>query len=119
MSKRTSLADLATEILGGPDVCDDTGELFRRLYPGFEFKKIGFRKNLVSIDLHSTSTTACCPKCGMETTVIHDHPTRTLQDIRPGIGIMLVRLTLHQFVCNNPNCAVKMFRESISFAEPD
>ena len=118
MAKKIKLSAAATEILGGPDVCADTDEIFRRAYPGFKFKKIGFRQNISVIELDSTSTCACCPKCGMETTVIHDHPTRTLQDIMNGIGITIVRLVINQFVCINTSCEVKTFREYISFAEP-
>lgn len=117
MRVQSRLAALATEVLGGPDVYDDTGEIFKKLFTGFEFKKIGFKNNVSTIELHSTSKAACCPECGMETTVIHDRPIRTVQDIMPGLGITLLRLVVNQFVCTNPDCKVKMFRENIVFVE--
>ena len=103
MRVQSRLAALATEVLGGPDVYDDTGEIFKKLFTGFEFKKIGFKNNVSTIELHSTSKAACCPECGMETTVIHDRPIRTVQDIMPGLGITLLRLVVNQFVCTNPD----------------
>jgi transposase len=63
--------------------------------------------------LASMQTTTCCPVCGMSTTRVHSRYTRTVLDL-PWAGVLVqLRLRVHKFFCDLPECPRTIFTERL------
>src|SRR5260221_3520587 len=63
--------------------------------------------------LASMQTMACCPLCGTSTTRIHSRYTRTVLDL-PWAGVLVqLRLRVHKFFCDLPECPRTIFTERL------
>jgi transposase len=63
--------------------------------------------------LASTQTTTICPVCGTSTSRIHSRYTRTVLDL-PWAGVLVqLRLSLHRFFCDLPDCPRTIFTERL------
>ena len=63
--------------------------------------------------LASMQTTTCCPLCGTSTTRIHSRYTRTVLDL-PWAGVLVqLRLRVHKFFCDLPECPRTIFTERL------
>jgi transposase len=63
--------------------------------------------------LASMQTTTCCPGCGTSTTRIHSRYIRTVFDL-PWAGVLVqLRLRVHKFFCDLPECPRTIFTERL------
>src|SRR5215212_5440263 len=63
--------------------------------------------------LASMQTATCCPLCGMSTARIHSGYTRTVLDL-PWAGVLVqLRLRVHKFFCDVPECPRTVFTERL------
>jgi transposase len=63
--------------------------------------------------LASMQTTTCCPVCGTSTTRVHSRYTRTVLDL-PWAGVLVqLRLRVHKFFCELPECPRTIFTERL------
>jgi transposase len=63
--------------------------------------------------LASMQTMTCCPLCGTPTTRIHSRYTRTVLDL-PWAGVLVqLRLRVHKFFCDLPECPRTIFTERL------
>ncbi len=63
--------------------------------------------------LVSLQTEGQCPVCGQSTRRVHSTYMRTLQDLPWGSWRLTLRVQLHRFFCQNPNCRRKIFTERL------
>ena len=74
----------------------------------------GLRLVLVSLQ-----TEGQCPVCGQSSRRVQSTSMRTLQDLPWGSLRLALRVQVHRFVCQNPNCMRKIFTERLpELAEP-
>lgn len=67
----------------------------------------------VTFALASVQTTTCCPLCGTSTARIHSHYTRTVLGL-PWAGVLVqLRLRVHKFFCDLPECPRTIFTERL------
>lgn len=67
----------------------------------------------LTLVLASMQTTTCCPLCGTSTTRIHSRYTRTVLDL-PWAGVLVqLRLRVHKFFCELPECPRTIFTERL------
>jgi transposase len=61
----------------------------------------------------SLQTEGQCPVCGQSTRRVHSTYIRTLQDLPWGSVRLTLRVQVHRFFCQNPNCGRKIFTERL------
>jgi transposase len=67
----------------------------------------------LTLVLTSTQTAATCPLCGTSTARIHSRYTRTVLDL-PWAGLLVqLRLSVHKFFCDLPECPRSIFTERL------
>ena len=67
----------------------------------------------LTLVLASTQTSALCPLCGTSTRRIHSCYTRTVLDL-PWAGLLVqLRLSVHKFFCDVPDCPRTIFTERL------
>ena len=73
--------------------------------------------NAMDVYLKSVPHAAVCPCCGEESTKLSSGYGRTLKDI-PLKGLMttLLHVQTYKYICQNPDCSVKMFADPLPFA---
>jgi transposase len=67
----------------------------------------------LTLVLVSLQTEGQCPICGQSTKRVHSTYTRTLQDLPWGALRLTLRVQLHRFFCQNPDCLRKIFTERL------
>ncbi len=73
----------------------------------------------LTLVLVSLQTEGQCPVCGQSTRRVHSTYMRTLQDLPWGSLRLTLRVQVHRFFCQNPNCRRKIFTERLpELAEP-
>jgi transposase len=71
------------------------------------------------IQVISERRSACCPLCGQSSGAVHSRYRRQLKDVPCGGQAVYLQLTVHKFVCCNPDCQRKIFTERIpQFVKP-
>src|SRR4051794_16725008 len=70
-------------------------------------------QNLVII-LQSKTRRATCPKCGVQSSRIHSHYCRTLQDLPLSQWSTILRVQLVRFRCSYSDCDQKTFVEPLT-----
>src|SRR5258706_14026037 len=73
---------------------------FRMQQPRLSFE--GLTLMMVSLQ-----TEGQCPVCGQSTRRVHSTYMRTLQDLPWGSARLTLRVQVHRFFCQNPNCGRK------------
>jgi len=69
--------------------------------------------------LVSLQTEGRCPVCGQSSRRVHSTYIRTLQDLPWGSLRLTLRVQVHRFFCQNPDCLRKIFTERLpEVAEP-
>src|SRR5215213_9576429 len=63
--------------------------------------------------LASMQTMTCCPLCGTSTTRIHSRYTRTVFDLLWAGVLVQLRLRVHKFFCDLPECPRTIFTERL------
>lgn len=67
----------------------------------------------LTLQLASTQTTTPCPECGMSASRIHSRYIRTVLDL-PWAGVLVqLRLLVHKFFCDHPECPRAIFTERL------
>ena len=67
----------------------------------------------ITIVVHTTRPTACCPDCGQPTGRRHSWYWRTLADL-PWLGLAVcIRLRTRRWRCANPRCPRRVFTERL------
>jgi transposase len=65
------------------------------------------------ITASSSATEAECPRCGTSSTRVHSRYRRMLIDAPAGGQRVRIRLQVHQFFCDQTDCAARTFAEQI------
>ena len=69
--------------------------------------------NEMHLSFHTDTTSCNCPKCGISNTKIHTTHHRKVQDL-PILGKRVyLDIKLYEFDCQNPECAVVSFTETL------
>lgn len=70
-------------------------------------------QDVVTIRISATSSSACCPNCGRDTSRIHSYYQRTLADL-PWHGVrVIVRWRSRKFFCDAAECPRRIFTERL------
>ena len=67
----------------------------------------------ITLLLRTTSTTACCPGCGVSSHHVHSRYARTVRDLPYQGRPTTLRLTARKFFCRNPDCPRRVFCERL------
>ena len=73
-------------------------------------------KENIEFWLEQTEHIGICPKCGNKCLKIHEKHSRTIQDTPVHNKNVYIHIDVCEFQCNNDNCNIKTFTESLPFA---
>ena len=77
--------------------------------------------NIIDDTIYITCTKeiyeATCPFCNEKSNSIHSTYTRIIKDLPVQEYQVKLKLLVHKYFCNNPNCKHKTFAERFSFVE--
>ena len=77
--------------------------------------------NIIDDTIYITCTKeiyeATCPFCNEKSNSIHSTYTRIIKDLPVQEYQVKLKLLVHKYFCNNPNCQHKTFAERFSFVE--
>ena len=118
MSKLSALAlkarkakrDNSERFISGP------GAYERLAFPGFTQTGVYVEPGVLVAFIKSDAESCACPYCHQIATRKHDTCTRMIQDIFPRKYTSYLYTEFHSFVCDNPQCPHKVFREPLAFA---
>ena len=102
--------DNSEQFISGP------GAYERIAFPGFTQTGVYIEPGVLVVFLESESESCECPYCHQIATRKHDSCTRMIQDIFPRKYASYLYTEFYSFVCDNPECPHKTFREPLSFA---
>jgi transposase len=86
--------------------------------PGFAIDSVQAQSDVLLVEAHTTSLSACCPQCQQSSTRAHSTYTRRPRDLP--VNEVAVRLVLHlrRFFCDNPFCLQRIFAERLPDVVP-
>lgn len=67
----------------------------------------------VTVDVHTTASSALCPGCQREASRVHSHYQRTLADLPLAHIPVQIHLHVRRFFCDNTTCTRKTFSEPV------
>lgn len=79
--------------------------------PNLELLHFSPTNDSLLLTLKSTQTTAPCPACLKQSTRIHSHYTRKVQDLPIGDKSVELLIVTRRFFCDQLECKVKIFTE--------
>lgn len=86
---------------------------------GVEVTDIEMIDEVLTITAVSTQVQPCCPLCSTQAIRVHSHYTRKLADLPCSGQQVRLRVLVHKYFCDVPNCARKIFVERLTpFVEP-
>ncbi len=104
------------------DATDRLEILIEQLIPAsgkLRMQQLRLSSEGLTLVLVSLQTEGQCPVCGQSTRRVHSTYMRTLQDLPWGSLRLTLRVQVHRFFCQNPNCRRKIFTERLpELAEP-
>jgi transposase len=95
-------------------VMDGTFLLDFHLPDGFEVTSCEFDGTAIVAEIRTTSLTATCPQCGVQSSRIYSRYTRRVRDVPCGQTPVSYVVTVRKFLCGNRDCLRKMFCERIA-----
>ena len=110
LKARKAKRDNSEQFISGP------GAYERIAFPGFTQIGVYIEPGVLVTFLKSESKSCACPCCQKIAVRKHDTCTRMIQDIFPRRYTSYLYTELYSFVCDNPQCARKVFREPVTFA---
>jgi len=87
--------------------------MFGKNYP---ISKIERLDNKIILHIKSKIECCKCPKCHKESKEYHSTYTRLIQDTPLHNTTTYLKVTAYEFKCNNENCKVRTFAETLPFA---
>jgi transposase len=86
---------------------------------GLEVTALEMIDEVLTMTAVSTQVHPCCPLCSTPATRVHSHYTRKLADLPCSGQQVRLRVLVHKYFCDMPNCARKIFVERLTpFVEP-
>jgi transposase len=69
--------------------------------------------------IHKSSSSSCaCPTCGKQSSRVHSHYTRLIQDLPVNEKVVYLQVQVRKFFCTNIYCESRVFTERFSWVEP-
>ncbi|HEY6313160.1 MAG TPA: ISL3 family transposase, partial [Streptosporangiaceae bacterium] len=96
------------------DVSEQGESLLTALFPhlaGLRVHRVEDTGDAVIIVASCRAETACCPRCGQESTRVHGGYARMVADGAAGGRPVLIVLQVRRFRCGNPGCPAVTFAE--------
>ena len=81
--------------------------------PSLQMSQLIVAPEELTLVLAVSRSEACCPLCGRLTSRIHSRYLRTLQDLPWGPLQVQLRVQVHRFVCQNPDCKRRIFTQPL------
>ena len=101
----------------GRDLKMDFSTLLKRLDAKLILIDISTSDDIIYITCSKEIYNATCPFCNEKSNSIHSTYTRTIKDLPIQEYQVKLRLLVHKYFCDNPNCKHKTFAERFSFVE--
>jgi len=81
--------------------------------PGLHLTQTELTDYGLTVQLHTTATTAACPRCQPPSSAIHSRYTRTAADLPWGETAVHLVLQVRKFFCRTLHCAQRIFAERL------
>ena len=96
------------------DVSEQGEALLAVLFPhlaGLRVHRVEDTGEAVVISASCRAASACCPRCGQESSRVHGGYSRVVADGAAGGRPVLIALGVRRFRCLNPSCPAATFAE--------
>lgn len=101
----------------GRDLKMDFSTLLKKLDNNLTLIETNTIDNIIYITCTEEIYDATCPFCNEKSNSIHSTYTRIINDLPIQEYQVKLKLLVHKYFCNNPNCQHKTFAERFSFVE--
>ena len=92
--------------------------IVKSLNENYHLKKTTIKKDVIILQIESELKSCYCPYCNAESTGVHSHHVRELQDLPISNLNTVLLVSIRKMRCMNPECEHKFFSEQIPFAKP-